>query len=75
MTIDEMTEAEQAWAELRGKIRMAQLAKELGVTRGFVAQWVRVPEKYLARTAAFTQIARHDLRPDLYPPPDPWSSI
>ena len=52
---------------------VAALAAKLGVTSQAVSQWTRIPaERTLAVEAATGgKIARHELRPDLYPPPEP----
>lgn len=47
----------------------ADLARYLGVTRGAVAKWKRVPAERVLAVEAFTGISRHILRPDIYPPP------
>lgn len=45
---------------------LAALARHLGVTRGAVAQWDRVPAERVIEIARFTGIRREILRPDLY---------
>jgi len=42
------------------------LAKELGVSRQSVCQWLRVPLKYVRRISEFTGISPAVLRPDIY---------
>lgn len=48
------------------------LAKALGVTPGAVWQWSqkRVPAERVLEVERITGIPRHEMRPDLYPPPD-----
>lgn len=48
---------------------MAKVAMELGVTRAAVVKWDRVPAEQLPEVERITGIARHDLRPDICPPP------
>jgi DNA-binding transcriptional regulator YdaS (Cro superfamily) len=45
---------------------MAQLAKELGMTRSAVHQWERVPAERVVEVSRITGIPREALRPDLY---------
>ena len=67
---------EEIWAELRGRLRLAAVAKDLGVTRGYLAQWKFVPDKFVEPLSQVTGIPKLQLRPDLAPPPpDPWSGI
>lgn len=47
----------------------ADLARHLGITRGAVAKWKRVPAERVLAVEAYTGISRHLLRPDIYPPP------
>lgn len=48
---------------------MARIAKELGVTRAAVTKWRRIPAERVLAVEEITGVARHLLRPDLYPPP------
>ncbi|MEL0107886.1 MAG: Cro/CI family transcriptional regulator [Rhodospirillaceae bacterium] len=43
------------------------LAESLGVTRQALYQWSRIPAERVLEIERLTGIARHDLRPDLYP--------
>lgn len=70
-----MKTREEAWAELRGRLRLAAVARDLGVSRGYLAQWDYVPDKFVAPLSAATGVPAQRLRPDLYPQPDPWSDI
>ena len=49
-----------------GEKTLAALARHLGVTRGAVAQWERVPAERVIEISRFTGIPREVLRPDLY---------
>ncbi len=44
-----------------------QLADGLGVTRQALYQWSRVPAERVIEIERLSGVARHDLRPDLYP--------
>lgn len=46
------------------------LAQALGITRGAVAKWKRVPAERVLKVEAYSGISRHLLRPDIYPRPD-----
>lgn len=48
---------------------LAKVAKELGVTRGAVVKWDKVPAERLPEIERITGISRHDLRPDICPAP------
>jgi hypothetical protein len=48
---------------------LADIAYQLGVTRAAVTKWKRVPAERVLAVEAITGISRHDLRPDIYPPP------
>lgn len=43
------------------------LAVALGITRGAVAKWKRVPAERVLAVEAYSGISRHLLRPDIYP--------
>ena len=45
------------------------LSRELGITHGAISQWVRVPVERVLDVERITGIPRHELRPDIYPPP------
>lgn len=60
---------------VKQRISMARLAREIGVTRGAVAQWKRVPAERLGEVTRVTGIPMELLRPDLFaasnrPPPE-----
>lgn len=46
---------------------MTKVADDLGITRGAVAMWHRVPAERVLEVERITGFSRHDLRPDLYP--------
>lgn len=66
-----MKTREEIWAELRGRLRLAAVAKDLGISRGYVAQWEFVPDKFVKVLSDVTGIPQQQLRPDLFK--DPWS--
>ena len=45
----------------------AALARALGVTKGAVHQWTRVPAERVLAVEAVTGVPRQQLRPDIYP--------
>lgn len=45
------------------------LAKALGITKGAVSQWERVPAEHVLLVERLTGVSRHDLRPDVFGPP------
>jgi transcriptional regulator with XRE-family HTH domain len=51
---------------VRDRMTLARLARELGITRGAVAQWERVPAERLGDVARVTGIPMDRLRPDLF---------
>ena len=44
-----------------------RIARALGITRGAVAKWRRVPAERVLAVEAIAGISRHLLRPDIYP--------
>lgn len=46
---------------------LADLARELDLTRQAVSRWSRVPPKHVLRVEELTGVSRHTLRPDIYP--------
>lgn len=48
---------------------MAQIARALGISRGAVAMWSRVPSDRLMAVARATGIPAWELRPDMYEAP------
>jgi DNA-binding transcriptional regulator YdaS (Cro superfamily) len=45
------------------------LGRAIGVTSQAISQWRRVPVERVLAVEAATGIPRHELRPDIYPPP------
>ena len=50
------------------------LAERIGVSQGHVWYWLKrsvkgVPSEYVLLIESETGVSRHDLRPDIYPPP------
>ena len=49
------------------------LARLIGVKQAHIWNWLnktrRVPAEYVLRIEDATGVSRHDLRPDIYPPP------
>jgi DNA-binding transcriptional regulator YdaS (Cro superfamily) len=48
----------------------ARIARELGIERGAIAQWRQIPPERVPEVSRITGIPRHQLRPDLWEPPD-----
>lgn len=46
-----------------------RLARVLGVTPQALSQWQQVPPLRVLHVERVTGVPRHELRPDLYPPP------
>ena len=51
---------------VKDRMPLARLAREIGITRGAVAQWDRVPAERLGDVARVTGISMERLRPDLF---------
>lgn len=51
---------------VRDRMPLARLARELGITRGAVAQWAQVPAERLGVVSRVTGIPLERLRPDLF---------
>lgn len=47
------------------------LASKLGITKGAVSQWDRVPDVHVLAVEAESGVSRHLLRPDVFGPPPP----
>ena len=47
----------------------SNLAKALKVSRGAISLWKKIPPLRVLRVELLTGVPRHELRPDLYPPP------
>ena len=51
---------------VRDRMPLARLAREIGITRGAVAQWDRVPAERIGQVSKVTGIPVERLRPDLF---------
>lgn len=51
---------------VKDRMPFARLARELGITRGAVAQWDKVPAERLRAVSDATNIPMEVLRPDLF---------
>lgn len=51
---------------VKDRMSLARLAREIGITRGAVAQWERVPAERLGDVSRVTGIPMPTLRPDLF---------
>lgn len=48
---------------------MTRIAGELGIERGAVAMWKKIPPERVPEVERITGIPRHQLRPDLWEAP------
>jgi hypothetical protein len=53
------------------RLSLAEIAKELGITRQAVSGWHAIPAEWVKKIAELTGIPPHQLRPDLYDAPPP----
>ncbi|MDM9643852.1 YdaS family helix-turn-helix protein [Rhizobium sp. S163] len=51
---------------VRDRMPLARLAREIGITRGAVAQWKEVPAERIGIVSRVTGIPLERLRPDLF---------
>lgn len=51
---------------VKDRMSLARLAREIGITRGAVAQWRQVPAERMGDVARVTGIPMETLRPDLF---------
>ena len=51
---------------VRDRMPLARLAREIGITRGAVAQWDKVPAERIGDVSRVTGISFEVLRPDLF---------
>ena len=51
---------------VRDRMPLARLAREIGITRGAVAQWDKVPAERMGDVSRVTGIPMPILRPDLF---------
>lgn len=61
-----MNEPLSGMEAVKDRMPLARLAREIGITRGAVAQWDRVPAERLGDVARVTGIPMERLRPDLF---------
>ena len=47
------------------------LAEFIGVTPSAISQWTQTPAERVLKVEAASGTPRHELRPDIYPPPEP----
>ena len=48
----------------------AKIARELGIHPGAITQWRQIPPERVPAISRITGFSRHQLRPDLWEPPD-----
>jgi DNA-binding transcriptional regulator YdaS (Cro superfamily) len=51
---------------VKDRMSLARLAREIGITRGAVAQWDKVPAERMGDVSRVTGIPMERLRPDLF---------
>jgi len=56
-----------ALAHIRKQRLATRVADEVGLSRSAVSMWRRVPAEHVVKVSKFLRIARHRIRPDLYP--------
>ncbi|MBY3162089.1 helix-turn-helix domain-containing protein [Rhizobium laguerreae] len=61
-----MVETKTGMEAVRAVTSLAALASKIGVTRGAISQWEKVPEERLDAVSDATGIPKHVLRPELY---------
>lgn len=49
---------------------MSRIATELGIERSAVAMWKKIPAERVPEVERITGYPRHQLRPDLWEPPE-----
>lgn len=67
---------QDAWLSVRAFLNFAEVARAIGITRASISAWPYVPEERVEAVSEATKIPCHELRPDVYPPPDtrPWKT-
>jgi hypothetical protein len=56
-----------ALARIRKQRLATRIANEVGLSRSAVSMWRRVPADHVVKVSKYLRIARHRIRPDLYP--------
>lgn len=51
---------------VKDRMTLARLARAIGVTRGAIAQWDKVPAERVGHVSRATGIPLHILRPDIF---------
>lgn len=51
------------------RVPRTKVAGHLGITPQAISQWERVPVMHVLKIEQLTGVPRHELRPDIYPPP------
>jgi DNA-binding transcriptional regulator YdaS (Cro superfamily) len=59
----------EAHQQMRGAGAVTALARALGITPSAISQWRRPPAERVLAIEAAVGIDRHELRPDIFPPP------
>lgn len=54
---------------IRAVGKAAELASQLGIKPQAISGWKRIPPLRVLDVERITGVPRHELRPDLYPPP------
>jgi DNA-binding transcriptional regulator YdaS (Cro superfamily) len=52
-----------------------RLAKRLGISRQALQQWEEVPVRRVLALEEISGVPRHEIRPDVYPPPSKRKSV
>ena len=65
-----MSDRSKALIKALNVVKPIDLAKTLQVTPQAISQWVRVPVMHVLKIEQLTGVPRHELRPDVYPPPN-----
>ena len=54
---------------IRAAGNAGNLARQLGINPQAISQWDKVPPLRVLEVERWTGVPRHELRPDIYPPP------